>query len=119
MSVSRPGQPVRVDGVSNPEDIANLFKDHFTVKSPLGPSCAVLNAESGKELGLVCTVADVKKIINSMSRGRSPGHDGLSIEHLRHAGPHLPRVLFLLFNLCVSHSYLPEDMIKTVVVPIV
>lgn len=54
-----------------------------------------------------------------MSRGKSPGHDGLSIEHLKFAGPHLPRVLYMLYNFCLGHSYMPKDMIKTVVVPIV
>ncbi|KAL0841056.1 hypothetical protein ABMA28_014821 [Loxostege sticticalis] len=50
---------------------------------------------------------------------KSPGHDGLSIEHLRHAGVHLPRVLALLFNMCLVHSYLPAELMKTIVVPII
>ncbi|KAG7305138.1 hypothetical protein JYU34_010626 [Plutella xylostella] len=54
-----------------------------------------------------------------MTRGKSPGHDSLSIEHLQHAGVHLPRVLAMLLSFCVGHSYMPEDMMKTLVVPIV
>ncbi|CAF4759375.1 unnamed protein product [Pieris macdunnoughi] len=54
-----------------------------------------------------------------MVRGKSPGHDGLSIEHLKFAGLHLPRVLFLLFNACIAHSFMPRDMISSIVVPIV
>ncbi|KAG7304054.1 hypothetical protein JYU34_007818 [Plutella xylostella] len=54
-----------------------------------------------------------------MQRGKSPGHDGLSIEHLRYAGVHLPRVLSLFYNLCISHGYLPDQLTYTVVVPIV
>lgn len=54
-----------------------------------------------------------------MKRGKSPGHDGLSIEHLQHAGVHMPRVLCLLLNLCVGHAYLPEALMKTTVVPII
>ncbi|XP_063366270.1 uncharacterized protein LOC134654727 [Cydia amplana] len=54
-----------------------------------------------------------------MKRGKSPGHDGLSIEHLQHAGVHLPRVLSMLFNLCIRHSYLPASLMRTLVVPIV
>ncbi|XP_061719997.1 uncharacterized protein LOC133527124 [Cydia pomonella] len=54
-----------------------------------------------------------------MTKGKSPGRDGLCIEHLRHAGPHLPRVLSLLFNLCLSHSYLPPELLETLVVPII
>ncbi|CAH2105990.1 unnamed protein product [Euphydryas editha] len=54
-----------------------------------------------------------------MVGGKSPGHDGLSVEHLRHAGPHLPRVLALFFNLCLGHGYLPQDLMHTMVVPII
>ena len=54
-----------------------------------------------------------------MSRGKSPGHDGLSIEHLKYAGVHMPRVLALFYTMCLNHSYLPADLIKTIVVPIV
>ncbi|KAJ8704314.1 hypothetical protein PYW08_013038 [Mythimna loreyi] len=55
----------------------------------------------------------------SMKGGKSPGHDGFSIEHLKFAGVHLPRVLTTFFTLCVSHSYLLSEMLRTVVVPIV
>ncbi|XP_045455615.1 uncharacterized protein LOC123665346 [Melitaea cinxia] len=54
-----------------------------------------------------------------MDRGKSPGHDGLSIEHLQHAGPLIFKLLGLFYSLCVGHSYLPDDLMKTVVVPVV
>ncbi|KAJ8706421.1 hypothetical protein PYW08_011047 [Mythimna loreyi] len=54
-----------------------------------------------------------------MKGGKSPGHDGFSIEHLKFAGVHLPRVLATFFTLCVNHSYLPSEMLRAVVVPIV
>jgi hypothetical protein len=67
----------------------------------------------------VITVKAVSGIISAMANGKSPGHDSLSIEHLQHAGPHLARVLCLIFNVCLVHSYLPSDLMKTVIVPIV
>ena len=116
---NKPFTPVCIDGVSDPSEIADLFRQHFTVKSPLGSSQSMINVKNGEKLGFRCTTRDVQLIIGSMTRGKSPGHDGLSIEHLQHAGPHLPRLLSMLFNLCLSHSYLPEEMIKTIVIPIV
>lgn len=50
-----------------------------------------------------------------MTKGKSPGHDGLSIEHLQNAGVHLPRVLSMLFTFCLGHNYLPDDLMKTIV----
>lgn len=116
---TRQAIPVCVDGVSCPREIANLFGEHFAVKSPLGPSQSMLDVQPGRKVGISCTATEVSLIIKSMTKGKSPGHDSLSIEHLQHAGPHLPRLLAMLFNLCLSHSYLPEEMIKTVVIPIV
>lgn len=73
----------------------------------------------GTKLTTVILAKDIRQIINKLKKGKSPGHDGLSIEHLRHAGCHLPRVLAMLFSLCISHSYLPRDLMRTLVVPVV
>lgn len=54
-----------------------------------------------------------------MVRGKSPGHDHLSIEHLQGAGNCLPGVLSMFYTLCLSHSYLPADLMRTYVVPII
>lgn len=116
----KPSLPISVDEASRPEDIANLFKEHFRVQSPLGPSNRVNCAENvrGKPL-ISLTAKEISHTIRNMTRGKSPGHDSLSIEHLQMAGVHLPRVLSLLFTFCIRHAYLPQDMMKTVVVPIV
>lgn len=60
----------------------------------------------------------VSKVIIKMGKGKSPGHDSLSIEHLKHAGVHLRRLLAMFLTLCISHSYLPTNIMKRVV-PIV
>ena len=62
---------------------------------------------------------EVARSIQNMVRGKSPGHDGLSVEHLKYGGVHVPRVLALIFNLCLSHSYLPVELTNTIVVPII
>ncbi|CAG9124587.1 unnamed protein product [Plutella xylostella] len=87
------------------------FTDCLSSDSDTGPG--------GRGITTRFTAKEVCMAIKSMSRGKSPGHDGLSIEHLQHAGPHLPRTLAMLYNLCIAHSYLPAEMLKTVVVPIV
>lgn len=116
---AKPGIPVSVDGFSSPTDIANMFRDYFSVKSPLGPPGRVVGAGThGPAISTVITAKDVRLAINKMTRGKSPGRDGLSIEHLRHAGVHLPRVLAMFYSLCINHSYLPPGMVETLVVPI-
>ncbi|XP_022832297.1 uncharacterized protein LOC111360568 [Spodoptera litura] len=120
---ARSGLPVSVEGVSDSVAIANLFRDQFTVKSLLDPRDVDSGAERNNlRVPLSATLyraKDVTKALRNMSTGKSPGHDGLSVEHLRYAGPHVSRVLAMFYSLCVSHSYLPADFMKTVVVPVV
>lgn len=116
---ARPSLPVKVGECGSPIDIANLFKNQFQVTSPLGASSVAFGAEfcQGSEL-IGFSAKEVTKVITKMAGGKSPGHDGLSIEHLRYAGVHLPRVLALFFSLCMNHSYLPSNKLRTIVVPI-
>ncbi|CAK1594970.1 unnamed protein product [Parnassius mnemosyne] len=118
----KPSLPVSVGGAYDHKDIADAFRCNFTVRSPL-------NVVSGLNLSEAETIMiernekipakKIEKIIKEMVRGKSPGYDGLSIEHFRYAGVHLPRVLSLFYSLCLGHSYLPEPLMRTIVVPIV
>lgn len=115
--------PLNVDGVSDPQQAANLFKSLFQVEpAPIDGVGSVLYPEIQQvPSGLLphFTARDVALVIKNMTRGKSPGHDGISIEHLQHAGVHLPRVLAMFYTFCVRHSYIPNDCLKTVVVPII
>ncbi|XP_045447686.1 uncharacterized protein LOC123656007 [Melitaea cinxia] len=116
----RPGLPVSVDGSSAPKDIANIFRANFCVKSHVGPMMEVHNADMNEKGDRISFLPeDIYKVIRQMDRGKSPGHDGLSIEHLQHAGPLIFKLLALFYSLCVVHSYLLDDLMKTVVVPVV
>lgn len=70
---AKAGRPVSVHGLSDGKSIAELFREHFTIKSSLGPSKPVLSDGSGGvELSVRFRAADVRNIIRSMSRGKSP-----------------------------------------------
>ncbi|CAH2102348.1 unnamed protein product [Euphydryas editha] len=71
----RPGLLVSVEGMNDHILIANMFRDHFTVISPLGPSQLGRNeCTGGQEIGII-TAKAINNAIASMSRGKSPGHD--------------------------------------------
>ncbi|KAL0809028.1 hypothetical protein ABMA28_012670 [Loxostege sticticalis] len=115
------GLPVSVAGEHGPAEIANAFQRHFVVEPPLVQTPRVGDAgavAAGNPL-IRFTAREVNNAIRRMVRGKSPGHDGLSIEHLRYAGVHLPRVLAMFYSLCISHSYLPEELTRTIVVPVI
>lgn len=114
--------PVSVGGISEPYQIAELFKQQFKVEPPKNTDIDMPQSGRTVEGSRSCfrfTASEVAAVVKSMKRGKSPGHDSLSIEHLQNAGKHLPRVLAMLFTLCVSHTYLPDEMMKTMVVPII
>ncbi|XP_013144898.1 PREDICTED: uncharacterized protein LOC106108310, partial [Papilio polytes] len=114
----KPCVPASIEGTQDPKAIAELFSSHFQVRSPLKNRCrAVEVVVSGVPKRI--TAKNVELTIKGMTRGKSPGHDGLSIEHFSYAGPHLPRLLGLLFTLCIRHSYLPPDLMRSLVIPIV
>lgn len=102
------------------EGIANLFRKQFKVQ-PLQSSALSMSGSPSSRIdqSVGFSAKEVKGVIKNMSRGKSPGHDGLSVEHLANAGDHLPRILAMLFTLGVRHSYLPVSLMRTVVAPII
>lgn len=83
----------------------------------LGPPCSPPAPNGLDELHV--TADDVFRCVKNMKRGKSPGHDGLSVEHILYGPALLYDKIALLYNTCIDHSYLPEDFMKTIVVPIV
>jgi exonuclease III len=119
----RVGLPASVDGLSDQKCIANAFKDQFKVISPRSSSESVVGdmvtTNYSNYIPVQITSEQVADAIKNMKRGKSPGHDGLSIEHLQYAGGHIARLLSMLYTLCIRHAYLPSDLTKTIVIPLV
>lgn len=120
---TRPSLPVSVGGTCKPVDIANLFKTHFEVQPRHNFMSGMPTTEEPCEgvcsRPIYFSAREISTVLRNMSRGKSPGHDSLSVEHLKHAGSHLPRVLAMFFALSIGHSYLPDDLMKTIVIPII
>ncbi|KAL0871067.1 hypothetical protein ABMA27_004872 [Loxostege sticticalis] len=119
----KPSVPISVEGLNDPKQIAEMFVEHFKVQPSLS-SVASNNSQQCYPGDLtsspvLITAGEIRSVLRKMTRGKSPGHDHLSIEHLLFAGSHLPRVLALFYSLCMSHEYLPDNMLKTMVVPII
>jgi len=58
------------------------------------------------------------RIISYMKRGKAPGIDGLSIEHLSYSHPALPVLISKLFNLIFACGYVPSGFKQSYIVPI-
>lgn len=120
----KPSMPISVEGARSPQDIAELFAKHFKIDPITTPSSDSSNIKNKRtdsnnnDITYDFSPEDIIRIVRSMSRGKSPGMDGLSIEHIIFAGPEIYRVLAQLFSLLLNFSYLPSDLMKTVVIPV-
>ena len=57
-------------------------------------------------------------LIKKLPLQKSAGADGITAEHLRYAHYCVCIYLSVLFNLCVSHGFIPKDCLITDIVPI-
>lgn len=106
--------PFCVCGLCEPMQIAKMFGAHFKVQSSLGDVSDVVLADNRQAVRRVSfSLRKIDRINKSMRRGRSPGHDGISIECFLHAGAHLLRIQKIIYNLCNSQCYFPDSPMKT------
>ena len=57
--------------------------------------------------------------LKSSKTGKTCGVDGLAAEHFIYASPIIHVYLSMLFNCFITHGYLPENFMKTAIVPII
>jgi hypothetical protein len=67
---------------------------------------------------VMLTMAEVEVAMYSLKCNKSPGCDGLTVEHLINAGGRLPFLLTKLFNGCLAHGFVPNDFGESVIVPV-
>lgn len=48
---------------------ANMFMEHFKVKSPLEPSSSMMSAKASRKVTVTCSVKEINLVVMSMTRG--------------------------------------------------
>ena len=121
---SSPPLASSVGGVSGAEGIGQLWKNHFSgiLNSVQDQSLksSVLSKLTIDDLGAMpgISVQEVYDAIAYLSSGRSSGHDGLNAEHFKFAGHLCATHLSLCFTMMLRHGYLPSELTKVILVPI-
>ena len=62
---------------------------------------------------------DIVNALKSVNKGKACGVDGLTAEHFIYADESIYVILSILFNCFISHGYLPSELMKTAIVPII
>ena len=63
--------------------------------------------------------SEVLEAIGCLKTGKSAGLDDIYSEHLKYASVKVTCIVSMFFNACISHNYLPVELIDTLIVPIV
>ena len=123
-------KPVKViDELTNPSDIAERFADVFEVACrPNNPSKnaafqddfenRLKHYETSSNL-TPFTVFEVAKCIDKLKRGKAPGLDGLSVEHIVNCHPIIIIQLTCMFNSMLQLGYVPDAFGTGVIIPLV
>lgn len=114
-----------VGGVNGPHNVANLWKDHFEklYNSSSGANRHIfeekVKAFAFHDLTPVLTVMDIADTMNKQKRGKSPGPDGIYMEAFIYGGHRLHLYLSILFNLFLTHGYVPDAFHRSTIIPLV
>ena len=65
------------------------------------------------------TMSEVLEVVKDFSNRKSTGLDGLNGESLKYADPLLCLLLFICYICMFKHSYMPQSMINSIIVPFV
>ena len=119
-----------IDGTSNHEEILDKFVDYFKRigcnNSVLGNRALYDKYVSKREnytgnfysTVLEFDIALIESVIANMQRGKAPGLDGLTSEHLRFSHPAICQILLKLFNIMMDYGCVPDEFGLTYTIPL-
>ena len=113
-----------VDKCIGEKDICDMWQAHYkkllnSVDSSKSKKSVERILYSIKDTAIVFRPVDIFNALKSTKTGKACGVDGLAAEHFIHASPIIHVYLSMLFNCFITHGYLPEDFMKTAIVPII
>ena len=114
-----------IDGVTGENAIADLWRDHY--ESLLNDSthhdekADVLQSFNNicSHAGMYVTMSEVLEVVKDLPNRKSSGLDGLNGESLKYADPLLCLLLSICYTCMFKHSYMPQSMINSIIVPLV
>ena len=114
-----------IDEVTGENAIADLWRDHY--ESLLNDSthhdekADILQSFNNicSHAGMYVTMNEVLEVVKDLPNRKSSGLDGLNGESLKYADPLLCLLLSICYTCMFKHSYMPQSMINSIIVPLV
>lgn len=124
--------PSHISGTTDPAEICETFKNHFRTVSELTTPersqipmynidfLSRLSAYKGFSLfsDEYFDSNNIHNVIHNSPKGRAPGLDNVTVEHLLYAHPCVSSLLSKLFTMMFNNSYVPESFKVSYTVPL-
>ena len=114
-----------IDGISGHDNIANKWKTHFSnilnsSKDTSSKRYVLDKLQDRSKLSFVrFTAEEVAESIKDLKNGKTSGLDLLYGEHFKYAHAKVNVLLALVFNCMIIHSFMPDSIMDTILVPLV
>jgi len=108
-----------VNGVTTSEGICEMWRDYYASSFATTANENIPKFYKHDNLPGRCTSQQVEQCIKKLKKGKSLGLDGISAEALQTAGASACQLVCILFNACLAHSYIPDVILRVVIVPII
>ena len=115
-----------IGGVTGPQNIANMWKDHFQQLYSSGANTEFRAAFEDKISAMnldgnecLFTVFDISDALRKQKLGKAPGPDGIHMEAFIFSCNRLKIYLSMLFNLFLLYGYVPEAFSQSTIIPLV
>ena len=74
--------------------------------------------DTSQFLELPFTVREVEIAVGKLNNGKTPGHDGITSEHVKYAGDNFIQLWCRIVNACVQLEYIPINFRRGIQVPL-
>ncbi len=111
--------PCSIEGVSGAENIAELWRQHYTTLfNCLKSEPGIVEVVSSMDTGSI-TTNEVYQAIIQLKEQKTGGLDQITAEHLKFASFRLVVLLAICFTGFMIHGLLPESMLSVTLLPVI
>ena len=105
--------PDVIETATGSVEISDFWRDHYTnlFNDVTHPHPSILPQHVAADAPAI-TVNEVEHAIKLLNSSSSAGNDGITPHHVSCAHPIVYVLLTLLYNICLRHSTLPNDLLR-------
>ena len=116
-----------ISGITGDKSLAAMWKNHYSqllnsAGEPVNSKTVQFIVDEEHYMHVeqyLCAMEDAKMLAQKLKSNSAAGLDGLQTEHIRLAHDIIYFHISILFNLCLTHNFLPDSCILSCITPII